>query len=106
MNSDIVILEYVRDILDEKKESIVQYIQVVQLTLHNNTVPTGCEHEAWGVLHLIGFTSYPDVQTTMEKVNLIQFNLYIAKSQQSRSFILQGKDTTIIQMTAWSFPLL
>lgn len=46
MNSDIVILEYICDILDEKKESIVQYIQVVQLTLHNYTVPTGCEHEA------------------------------------------------------------
>lgn len=53
MNSDIVILEYICDILDEKKESIVQYIQVVQLTLHNYTVPTGCEHEAWGVVHLM-----------------------------------------------------
>lgn len=95
MNSDIVILEYVRDILDEKKESIVQYIQVVQLTLHNNTVPTGCEHEAWGVLHLIGFTSYPDVQTTMEKVNLIQFNLYIAKSQQSPQGTLYCKAKTL-----------
>lgn len=62
MNSDIVILEYVRDILDEKKknESIVQYIQVVQLTLHNNTVPTGCEHEGC-------FTSSASLLTLMYK---------------------------------------